>query len=328
MDRELNWAVVGTGTLANQMAAAFSERGKRLSGVTCRTYEKAESYALKYGVSKAYKSVGELASDPDVDIVYVATPNNTHYALIKQCLEAGKHVLAEKSIVLNVSELKSLMALAERRGLILAEAQTIYHMPLYKEFVRMRRSGELGKARVITANFGSFKNYDPDNRFFSKDLGGGALLDIGVYALSAVRMFLDSDPDKVFSVMVPADTGTDDLSAIALANGSGQVATVALSMHSKQPKRFMVSFGKAYAEIPDYPRADVAYITDAETGETRQIIAGERSKALLYEIEDMELAVRSGDSSIMLPQYTLSVMDTMTAVRKEWGLEYPEEKDE
>ena len=328
MNRELNWAVIGTGTIANQMAAAFSESGRRLYGVTSRTYVNAENFALKYGVGKAYRTVDDLCADPDVDIVYIATPNNTHFTLIKQCLEEGKHVIAEKSITLNTDELRMLFDIAYERGLILAEAQTIYHMPLYKQLVRMKDIGELGKVRIITANFGSFKNYDPNNRFFSKELGGGALLDIGVYALSAVRLFLDSDPARVFSVMVPAETGTDDLSAIALATDNGQVATVALSMHSKQPKRFMVSFEKAYVEIPDYPRADTAYITDAESGDTRQIKAGERSRALIYEIEDMEHAVRSGDSKLMLPEYTLSVMDIMTAVRKEWGLEYPEEKDE
>ena len=327
MDRELNWAFIGTGTIANQMATAFSDAGRRIFGVTGRTYSKAESFALKYGVGKVYCGVDALCADPEVDIVYIATPNNTHYGLIKQCLESGEQVLAEKAITLNMTELKQLSEIASGRGLILAEAQTIYHMPLYKELRKMTDSGEFGKARIITANFGSFKNYDPNNRFFNMELGGGALLDIGVYALSAVRLFLDSDPSNVFSVMVPAQSGTDDLSAIALATETGQVATVALSMHSKQPKRIMVSFEKAYVEIPDYPRADTAYITDAQTGETRQLTAGERSKALIYEIEDMERAVRTGDASAMLFEHTLSVMDTMTAIRKEWGLEYPEEKN-
>ena len=328
MDRELNWAVIGTGTIANQMASAFSESGRRIYGVTSRTYSKAETFAIKYGIERVYRSTADLCADPDVDIVYIATPNNTHFGLIKQCLEAGKHVLAEKAITLNVSELKQLSGIASDKGLVLAEAQTIYHMPLYKELIRLKKSGELGKVNLITANFGSYKDYDPYNRFFNIALGGGALLDIGVYALSSVRLFLDSDPTEVWSVMIPAKSGTDDLSAIAIANADGQVSTIALSMRSKQPKLLSVSFEKAYVDIYDYPRADNAIVCDAKTSEQKILEFGDRSKALIYEIEDMELAVRSGDSSVMLFDNTLSVMETMTRIRKDWGLEYPEEKNE
>lgn len=327
MERQPGWAIIGAGTIANEMATTFSEKGKRFLGIYNRTYEHAESFALKYGAERVYRSSADLCADPDVDIVYIATPHNTHYGYIKECLIAGKHVLAEKSITLNSAQLDELYGTAEGKGLILAEAQTIYHMPLFKELWAMKDSGELGRVKVISANFGSFKQYDMNNRFFNMALGGGALLDIGVYALSAVRSFMDQDPSKVFSVMVPSPAGSDEMSAVALATDSGQVATVALSMHAKQPKRIMISFDKGYIEIPNYPKAENAYLTLTESGETKEIRAGRSSMAYAYETEDMEEAVRRGDPSLMKTELTKNVMHIMSSIREEWGLKYPEEEE-
>ena len=326
MSKELNWAVIGTGVIANEMATTFGNEGRRLFGVANRTPSKGEAFAMKYGVERFYSCYEELYNDEEVDIIYITTPHNTHYSFIKNALNAGKHVLAEKSITLNSKELEELAVDAEEKGLILAEAQTIYHMPLYKKLWEIKDNNELGRVQLITANFGSFKEYDMRNRFFNMDLGGGALLDIGVYALSAVLSFLDGELDKVYSVMTPSPTGSDEMSAIAISTKSGQVATVALSMHSKQPKRIMISFEKGYIEIPNYPRAENAYVIDAVSGEKREVCAGSTDLALKYEMEDMEEAVRTGDPSIMKFDLTRRVMGIMTDIREEWGLEYPEEK--
>ncbi len=323
--KELNWAVIGCGVIANEMANALASEGRKLYGIANRTLSKAEAFAEKYGVKKVYKSFEELYQDPEVDIVYITTPHNTHYKFIKQALSAGKHVLAEKSITLNIKELDELNALAESKGLILAEAQTIWHMPLYKKLWSIVGSGELGKVQIINANFGSFKEYDMTNRFFNMELAGGALLDIGVYALSAVRSFMTSKPDKVLSTEKPSPTGSDEMSAIAMSNRDGQLAAITLSMHSKQPKRIVISCEKAYIEIMEYPRADKAVIVDAQTGERREIAEGERSKALLYEILDIENAAVSGDKTALKTEFTRDVMDIMTRLRKDWGLLYPEE---
>ena len=167
MERQPGWAIIGAGTIANEMATTFSEKGKRFLGIYNRTYEHAEAFALKYGAERVYRSSADLCADPDVDIVYIATPHNTHYGYIKECLLAGKHVLAEKSITLNSAQHDELYGTAEGKGLILAEAQTIYHMPLFKQLWAMKDSGELGRVKVISANFGSFKQYDMNNRFFN-----------------------------------------------------------------------------------------------------------------------------------------------------------------
>ena len=310
---------------ANQMAQALQKMEKTLYAVGNRTYEKAVAFAEKYGVQKVYSEIDEMFTDKNVDIIYITSPHNTHYAFMKKALLHGKHLFVEKSITLNSRELDEMIALAREKNLILAEAMTIWHMPIYKKLWETVRSGSLGKVQMITMNFGSFKEYNMNNRFFNMNLAGGAMLDIGVYALSIVRSFMDEKPDEILSQWKPSPTGSDEQATILLKNPSGQMATVALSMHSKQPKRAMISCEKGYIEIMEYPRADKAVIVDAETGEKTEISCGDTSDALLYEMEDMEHAVLTCDTSGLHLNYTKDVMDIMTYLRKEWNMKYPDE---
>lgn len=324
--KDLNWAVLGVGVIANEMAQALQKMGKTLYSVGNRTHEKAVAFAEKYGVDKVYDQIDDMFSDPAVDIIYITSPHNTHYDFMRAALEGGKNIFVEKSITLNSRELDEMIALAAEKNLIIAEAMTIWHMPLYKELWRIVGSGELGKVQIITMNFGSFKEYNMRNRFFNMNLAGGALLDIGVYALSVVRSFMDERPTEIASQWKPSPTGSDEQATILLKNSLGQMATAALSMHSKQPKRAIISCEKGYIEIMEYPRADKATIVDAETGQSREIVSGERANALYYEMLDMENAVRTGDVSAMKLGYTKDVMDIMTALRKGWNLQYPREE--
>ena len=150
------------------------------------------------------------------------------------------------------------------------------------------------------------------------------MLDIGVYALSLARMFLDSSPDQVKSFVRKAPTGVDESAAISMMNREGQLVTAALSLHSRQPKRAVISCEKGYIEIMEYPRADEAVIVDAATGKTETVKAGRTADALVYELEDMEAAIR-GEGDMLLP-CTMDVMALMTALRREWGVVYPEEE--
>ncbi len=323
---ELRWAVLGTGVIANEMAATLGKMGKKLYGVANRTHEKAIAFGEKYGVEKVYACIDDLFTDPNVDIIYLTTPHNTHYPFMKKALENGKHLLVEKSITLNSRELSEMVELAAGKGLVLAEAMTIWHMPIFKELWRRAQAGDFGKMQIMTLNFGSFKPYDMNNRFFNRNLAGGALLDIGVYALSFARSFMDACPTKIQSQMLPCATGVDEQATILLQNDLGQMATIALSLHSKQPKRAMVSFDRGYLEVMEYPRGDKAIWVDAETGAAEEIAAGAREHALYYEMTDMEEAIRAGDPGRMLLSYTQDVMAMMTSLRAEWGLTYPEEE--
>ncbi len=326
MGKSFNWAVLGVGVIANELAAALQKSGKNLYSVGNRTHEKAVAFAEKYGITKVYEEIDGIFADENVDIVYITSPHNTHYKFIKKALENGKHVLAEKSITLNSRELDEMISLAAEKNLVLAEAMTVWHMPIYKELWKKLEDGDFGKVQMITMNFGSFKDYDMQNRFFNMHLAGGALLDIGVYALSVVRSFMRENPTEILSQWIPSPTGSDEFATILLKNSSGQMATAALSMHSKQPKRAMISCEKGYIEIPEYPRADKAIFVDAETGETREFSAGKREDALFYEVTDMEKAIESGEVEVMKLDKSKDVMDIMTTLRKNWKLRYPGEK--
>ena len=319
------WATLGCGVIGNELAQAMQALGGNLYSVGNRTHEKALSFAEKYGIAKVYDKPEDIFSDPDVDIVYILTPHNTHIRYLLPALAAGKHVLCEKSITLNSLELDQARRCADEHGVVLAEDMTLYHMPIYKQLAELIRSGALGPLRFIQMNFGSYKEYDMNNRFFNRSLAGGALLDIGVYALSFVRYFMSCQPDQIASQVRLAPTGVDEQAGILLQNREGEMATLSLSLHAKQPKRGMAAFDKGYIEIYDYPRADTATITYTADGHQDVLQAGSQSKALQYEIRDMEDAVAHGGQG-MCQAYTKDVMDLMTAIRQQWGLTYPEEE--
>lgn len=321
--KKYNWAVLGTGVIANETATAMVKNGRRLYAVGNRTHEKAVAFAEKYGIEKVYDDFNDMFTDPDVDIIYITTPHNTHIGFMKKAIENKKHILVEKSITLNSDELSEAVELAKKNGVVIGEAMTIYHMPIFKELKKILDSDELGRVNLITANFGSFKPYDMNNRFFNRNLAGGAMLDIGVYALSLVRYFFDSSPNDTLSQVKYAPTGVDEQSGLLLMNDEGQMASVMLSLHSKQPKRAMISCERGYIEIMEYPRAWEAKITDAESGESRLVKAGKNEDALWYEIEDMEKSVSNDDC--MHLDYTEDVMRLMTSFRQEWNMKYPEE---
>ena len=324
MGKDLNWAVLGTGVIANQLAEALQRHGRQLYAVGNRTYDKAVAFAAKYNVPKVYQTYDEAFSDPDVDVVYLSTPHNTHIGFLEKALTAGKHVLCEKSITLNSEELDRAMALAKEHNVVLAEAMTIYHMPLYKELRKRVGAGEFGRVNLVQLNFGSYKAYDMKNRFFNLSLAGGAMLDIGVYALSLARCFLESTPTEVKSLVRMAPTGADETSGIVAMNPQGQLVTATLSLHSKQPKRAVISCDRAYIEIMEYPRSDRANIVWTEDGRREEVAAGSTADALWYEVQDMEQAISCGEDQMML-SYSKDVMDLMTGLRREWGLVYPEE---
>lgn len=323
--KKYNWATLGCGVIANELAQAMENRGQKLYSVANRTYKKAVEFADKYGIEKVYNNIDEVFEDENVDIIYISTPHNTHISYLRKALAAGKHVLCEKSITLNSEELAEAVALAKKNNVILAEAMTIYHMPIYKTLKEKIQSGELGKLGLIQMNFGSYKEYDMTNRFFNRNLAGGAMLDIGVYALSFVRWFMSSCPDEVLSQVKYAETGVDEQAGILLKNKEEEMATVILSLHCKQPKRGTIAFDKGYVEIYEYPRGQEAVITYTEDGHTEKITSGETKNALLYEVEDMEKTV-SGEGDFMKLSYTEDVMKIMTDIRKQWNMKYPEEE--
>ncbi|MDO4490310.1 MAG: Gfo/Idh/MocA family oxidoreductase [Lachnospiraceae bacterium] len=351
MGKVLNWAVAGTGWIATDMAEILKEHGRGFYGVASGHVENARHYAEKYQVPRVYETIEQLCADPAVDVVYVATPHNTHFEIAKKALTAGKHCLIEKSITLNSRELEELVAIANEQQLCIAEAMTTWHMPVMKELKILVDSGILGRVQVINVNFGSMKPYDMENRFFNLKYAGGALLDIGVYALSAIRLFLEEKPTEVLSQWKLCQAGSDEEETILLKNAAGQMAAAVVSLHSKQPKRAMISCEKGFIEIMEYPRAKRAEITFADTGEKQILELGDPKDALYYEVQDFEAVVRqwaaaceaAGERAAectedaperdamnqrmgaMQLQYTRENMEVMTELRKQWNMKYPGE---
>ena len=201
---------------------------------------------------------------------------------------SGKHVFCEKSITVNSRQLEECVAIAQEKGLVICDGMTLLHMPLYKELKKKIAEGTIGDVKMVQVNLGSCKEYDVKNRFFSKELAGGALLDIGVYATSFARYFMKSKPDVVLTTANYFETGVDETSEILLKNPDGEMAVMALTMRAKQPKRGVVAGEKGFIEIYDYPRAAKATITYTESGKTEVIEAGESAKAPQYEVADMQ----------------------------------------
>ncbi len=317
-----NWGIIGTGVIAREMAEAFKALDRKVYGVTSARFERAEAFAKNYDIEHIYKDVTELLKDEAIDIVYIATPHNLHYEQIKAALLQNKHVFCEKAITVNDRQLEECVSLAKERGLILSDGVTLFHMPLYKKLQKIVASGELGPVKMVQVNFGSCKEYDVTNRFFSKELAGGALLDIGVYATSFARYFMNSQPNVVLTTGNFFETGVDETSGILLKNPDGEMSVMALTMRAKQPKRGVVACEKAFIEINNYPRAQEATITYTETGETIAVTEGETARALEYEILDMEdyITNQSGEQNLQLVR---DVMATLTSIRTQWGMVYP-----
>ena len=320
--KKLNWGIIGTGWIAHEMGAALQEENGEIYAVCGTSKEKAEKFAQEFGVDQAYGNTEELFMDEKVDIVYIATPHNTHYELMKKAISAGKHVLCEKSITVNGRQLEECVALAKEKVVVVSDAMTIFHMPLYKKLKKIIADGAIGEVKMVQVNFGSCKEYDVTNRFFSKELAGGALLDIGVYASSFARYFMNSKPNVVLTTANYFETGVDETSGILMKNPDGEMAVMALTMRAKQPKRGVVAGEKGFIEIYDYPRAAKATITYTEDGHTEVIEEGQTERALQYEVQDMQDYVwnHGGEENIAMVQ---DVMDILTSVRSQWGMVYP-----
>lgn len=316
-----NWGILGQGAIAKQMAEALMKEHGSIYAVAGRNMDKVTAFAGDYAVDHCYDIEGLLA-DEQVDIIYIATPHTYHYDYIMRALQHGKHVLCEKAITVNHRQLQEAMTLAAEKQLILMEAMTIFHMPVFHKAKELVEQGAIGKLKMIQVNFGSCKEYDITNRFFSPELAGGALLDIGTYALSLVRWFLHEQPDTVLTNMIPFETGVDEMSGIILRNSLDEMATVTLTMRAKLPKVGIIAGEEGYLEIREYPRANSFEIRYTKDGWTETLDAGTRSDALVYEVRDMEAAINAPTDNHTL-QLSSDVVSIMDEVRRQWGMRYP-----
>ena len=254
--KKLNWGMLGTGWIAHEMGEALKRVNGEIYACCATSMESAKKYAEEFDVKNAYGSADEMLADKNIDIVYIATPHNSHYEFLMKALQSGKNVFCEKAITVNDTQLEEAVKLAKEKNLVICDGMTLYHMPVFKKMKEIVDSGKLGPVKMIQVNFGSCKEYDVTNRFFSKELAGG----------------------------------------IILRNPDGQMAVMALTMRAKQPKRGVVACEDGFIEIYNYPRGDKATIVYTNDGHTETIEAGEAAYALDYEVEDMQNYVLNGGS--------------------------------
>lgn len=310
--KKYQWGIIGLGNIAHDFAEHFDQETSELAAVASRTIDKAEAFAQRYHIPKAYGSYQEMLNDQEIDIIYIAVPNRQHSQHIMEALAANKHVLCEKAITMNKKELTEAMKLAEEKNLVLAEAMTIFNMPLYQQLRSLIDTNKLGALKMIQAPFGSYKDPDPTNRFFNPELAGGALLDIGTYAVSFARFFLSSQPEVIASTMVPFETGVDEQSVTILRNKENELATISLTFQAKMPKVGIVAFEEGYITITDYPRADRAEIIFND-GTKEWIESGSTAQAMNYEIENMVKTIKGElpNRSLFLTHDVIEILDGM-----------------
>lgn len=310
--KKYQWGIIGLGNIAHEFAEHFDQETSELAAVASRTIDKAEAFAQRYHIPKAYGSYQEMLNDQEIDIIYIAVPNRQHSQHIMEALGANKHVLCEKAITMNKKELTEAMKLAEEKNLVLAEAMTIFNMPLYQQLRSLIDTNKLGALKMIQAPFGSYKDPDPTNRFFNPELAGGALLDIGTYAVSFARFFLSSQPEVIASTMVPFETGVDEQSVTILRNKENELATISLTFQAKMPKVGIVAFEEGYITITDYPRADRAEIIFND-GTKEWIENGSTAQAMNYEIENMVKTIKGElpNRSLFLTHDVIEILDGM-----------------
>ncbi|HHL2037613.1 Gfo/Idh/MocA family protein [Clostridium perfringens] len=322
--KKLKWGILGPGNIARDFAQALNRVNGEVYAVASRNKERAEKFARENNVKKAYGSYDEIIKDKDIDVVYIATPHSNHYEYIIKSLNNNKHVLCEKAITVNERELEEALKIAREKNLVLEEAMTLFHMPLYEKVIKKINKEDLGKVNMVQVSFGSFKEYDENNRFFNLDLAGGALLDIGTYALSFARYFLSSMPEEILSTVKKAKTGVDEESGIILKTKEDEIATISLAFRSKMPKRGIVSCDNGFITIDNFPRANKATINYLD-GTVEVIECGEEEKALDYEVIFMEEKINENKESNSI-DLTYDVIKIMNKVRKDWGILYPFEK--
>ncbi|MFT8458213.1 MAG: Gfo/Idh/MocA family oxidoreductase [Liquorilactobacillus ghanensis] len=323
--KKYNWSLIGTGVIANEMADALNAVNGQIYAVSAQNQAATQKFAQAKKITKVFTDPLEMINDPKTDVVYIATPHTFHYQYIKAALQAGKHVFCEKAITVNAQQFDEVQALAQKKNLILTEGFTLFHMPIYQKIQQLITAGKLGEIKLVQVNFGSLKDYNPQNRFFSKELAGGALLDIGGYATAFARLFLSQQPNNVLTTVKFFETGVDEQSGIILKNSQEQIAVISLSLRAKQPKRGVISGTKGYVEIENYPRATTAkitYTTDAHQQSSETLTSGNSADALKYEVQDMQRFMEQGhdDGQLALSH---DVAHLLGSIRTAWGLKYP-----
>jgi predicted dehydrogenase len=323
---KFRWGIISTGYIADLFARGLQViPDADLVAVGSRSQATADQFGDRFNIPRRYASYEQVANDPDVDAVYIGTPHPFHKDNTLMCLRAGKAVLCEKPFAINTGEAEAMVRLAREKKLFLMEAMWTRFFPLMVRVRQMLTDGVLGEVRMVQADFGFRTDFNPEHRLFALELGGGALLDVGIYPLSLASMVLGT-PTRVVGLAELGATGSDEQSAFILSYPEGQLAVLSCAVRTDTPQEATIFGTEGRIRIhPQFwrPRA----MTLTLKGKAEVLEVPHEGNGYNYEAIEVANCVRTGklESAVMPLDETLSLMRTLDEIRAQWGLKYPME---
>jgi len=321
------WGILGTGNIASQFARGLAELDDaQLVAVGSRTAESAEAFGERFSAPHRHSSYAALASDPDIDAIYVATPHPLHHDNTIMGLEAGKAVLCEKPFAINAGQAQAMIATARARGVFLMEAMWTRFLPHMIRLRELLAAGVIGEVRMLQADFGFRTSFNPKGRLFDPALGGGALLDVGIYTVSLASMILGT-PERVTGMAQLGETGVDEQSAMLFGYSGGRLALLSQAIRTNSPHEALLlgTTGKIRVHSSWWKAAPITLSVDGQPDELIDVPA--IGNGYNYEAAEVGRCLRAGrtESEVMPLDETLAIMRTLDEVRAQWGLRYPGE---
>ena len=327
MSEKIRWGIIGTGFIAKAFATGLSViPDAELVAVGSRSEASANKFADVFNIPNRYASYKELAADSEVDVVYIGTPHSFHKENSLLCLENGKAVLCEKPFTINAAETEEVINLARKKNLFLMEAMWTRFLPLTIKLRQLLADDVIGQVQMLTADLGFKMDFDPQNRLFNPHLGGGALLDVGVYTVSWASM-LFGQPNSVTSKCLIGETGVDDYASVILDHDQGQLATLYMSIRAATPSEVVVigSEGRIRVHTPMFKPVTMTLSKPDQDDEVFEVPY--EGNGYNYQAIEVMRCMRAGklESETMPLDESLVIMKTMDQIRAQWGLKYPME---
>jgi predicted dehydrogenase len=324
MDAKISWGIIGTGWIAEKMAEALSfVKGAELRAVGSRTKHNAIEFARRHHIGTAYGSYEELAADPQIDVVYIATPHPFHCANSLMCLSNGKAVLCEKPFAMNEREVLQMISAAREQNVFLMEAFWTRFLPSVDKVIDIISSGVLGEVRYINSDHAKFRPFDPNQRSFNKDLGGGALLDIGIYPVF-LTLLLWGEPDQIDCVPHIGSTGVDESLALTFKYGDGRIATLFSSFRVESTVETHICGTEGRLKMDRWWFCPVPIELAKGEDKPETINFDYVGNGYNYEADEVVRCLRSGrkESEILPLDFSLRLIRLLDRIRKQMGLTY------
>ena len=325
----MKWGILATGTIAKKFAdtvVQMKDEGQQLAAVGSRNLDSARAFAEQYGIPAAHGSYEALAQDPAVEAVYVATPNSMHYEKVRLCLEYGKHVLCEKPFTLTAAQAEELYALAEQKGLFLMEALWIDFLPLYEKLRALLEEGAIGRVTRVSVQYGFVATGARRERKFLSGLGGGALLDIGIYNLGFLQMILPA-PEQIETQEVRfTEYGTDEYSRLLLRYPGGCTAESVQTIGQELQRLAVIEGTNGCITLPDFQHAQEMTLRAADTEKTFRFPFD--INGFEYQIREAAACVSKGKthSERYTPAMSIELTRRMQDIRTAWGMKFEGEE--